>query len=186
MASTDLSRAASPAEPDRAAGAPKARDPEREAALGLGGLVPPAEALPDVLPTDRLLAGGKPVPELRAELRRIPNARNALSVVSVLVQAFGVIALAVWIDHPLAWVAAFVLMGRSFALFAILAHEAAHRLLFSKRWANDFIGRWVLAYPAFVPFDAYRRSHFAHHRDELGPDEPDLALYARYPITRDS
>ena len=26
----------------------------------------------------------------------------------------------------------------------------------------------------------------AHHRDELGPDEPDLALYPGYPISRDS
>ena len=193
MASTDLPTQApgAPAgvaeeEPDRLAGAPKARDPEREVTLGLAGLVPPASALPDALPTDRLLAGGKPVPAVRAELRRIPNLRNAVTVVGVLLQSFGVIALATWIDHPVTWVAAFLLMGRSFALYAILAHEAAHRLLFSKRWANDGIGRWLLAYPAFVPFDAYRRSHFAHHRDELGPDEPDLALYARYPVTRAS
>lgn len=189
MASTDLPTTGderTEEEPDRVANAPKARDAEREAALGLGGLAPADDALPQVLPTDRLLTGGKPVPALRAELRRIPNLRNAVSVVGVLIQSFGVIALAVWLDHPLAWVAAFLLMGRAFALYAILAHEAAHRLLFSKRWANDGIGRWVLAYPAFVPFDAYRRSHFAHHRDELGPDEPDLALYARYPVTRAS
>ncbi|MGZ4769605.1 MAG: fatty acid desaturase, partial [Ilumatobacteraceae bacterium] len=30
--------------------------------------------------------------------------------------------------------------------------------------------------------DAYRRVHMAHHRDEFGPDEPDIALYAGYPI----
>ena len=162
---------------------PKARDPERERRLGLGGMAPHASALPDVLPTDRLLAGGKPVPALRAELRRIPNLRNAGNVLSVWVQSFGVIALAVVLHHPLAWAAAFLLMGRAFALYAILAHEAAHRLLFSNRRLNDVVGRWGLAYPAFVPFDAYRRSHFAHHRDELGPDEPDIALYARYPVT---
>lgn len=166
--------------------APKARDREREAALVLAGMAPDDGRLPQVLPTDRLLAGGKPVPALRAELRRIPNARNVANVLGVLVQSFGVITLAVWLDHPVAWLAAFLLMGRAFALYAILAHEAAHRLLFSTRWLNDGVGRWLLAYPAFVPFDAYRRSHFAHHRDELGPDEPDLALYARYPITRAS
>ncbi|HEX6421382.1 MAG TPA: fatty acid desaturase, partial [Acidimicrobiales bacterium] len=70
--------------------------------------------------------------------------------------------------------------------FAILAHEAAHRLLFANRVANDLVGRWLLAYPALLPFEAYRRAHFAHHRDELGPDEPDLTLYAGYPITRRS
>ena len=30
---------------------------------------------------------------------------------------------------------------------------------------NDLVGRWLLAYPALVPFDVYRRSHFAHHRE---------------------
>ena len=60
--------------------------------------------------------------------------------------------------------------GRGFARFAILGHEAAHRLLFPNKRVNDFVGRWLLAYPAFVPFDLYRRGHFAHHRDEFGPE----------------
>jgi fatty acid desaturase len=153
---------------------------------GGNSVVPSAELLPDVLPTDRVLASGKPVPELRDALRRIPNLRNVANVLSVYLQSFGVIALAVWIDNPVTWVIAFVLMGRAFSLFAILGHEAAHRLLFSSRRWNDLIGRWFLSYPAFVPFDLYRRSHFAHHRDEMGPDEPDLALYQGYPIPPDS
>src|SRR5262245_48572780 len=145
-------------------------------------MVPPAELLPDVLPSERLTASGKAIPEVRAELRRIPNVRNGFNVLSVWAQSFGLIALAAWIDNPFMWVAAFVLMGRAFALYGILGHEAAHRLLFTKRWANDGIGRWGLAYPGFVPFDVYRRSHFAHHRDEHGPEEPDLAFYAGYPM----
>ena len=75
-------------------------------------------------------------------------------------------------------------MGRAFALFAILAHEAAHRLLFSRKALNDWVGRWLVGYPAFVPIDVYRRSHMAHHRDEFGPTEPDVALYAGYPTAR--
>lgn len=153
---------------------------------GQGGMVPPATALPDALPTQRLLASGKPKPPLRDELRRIPNARNIFNVVGVWLQSFGVIALAVWVDHPIVWTVAFLFMGRAFALYAILSHEAAHRLLFSKKRWNDFVGKWLLSYPAFVPFDAYRRVHFAHHKDEFGPNEPDLALYNRYPITRAS
>jgi fatty acid desaturase len=61
-------------------------------------------------------------------------------------------------------------------------HEAAHRLLFSNKRANDLVGRWLLGYPGFTSTDAYRRVHMAHHRDEFGPDEPDKALYAGYPI----
>jgi fatty acid desaturase len=77
-------------------------------------------------------------------------------------------------------------MARGFGLLAILSHEAAHRLLFSNRRVNDWVGRWVLSYPAFVAVDLYRRSHMAHHRDEMGPEEPDRNLYAGYPIAPDS
>ena len=149
-------------------------------------MVPPAESLPQVLPTDRLTESGMAVPELRAELRRIADVRNAGTVALAWLQALGTIGAAVWIGHPLAYAVAFVLMGSAFARFAIIGHEAAHKLLFTnKRW-NDAIGRWVIAYPAFVPLDAYRRSHFAHHKDEFGPNEPDLNLYNGYPITRAS
>ena len=37
-----------------------------------------------------------------------------------------------------------------------------------------------------MPLDAYRRGHFAHHKDEFGPSEPDLNLYNGYPITEAS
>ena len=40
-----------------------------------------------------------------------------------------------------------------------------------------------MAYPSFVALEAYRRGHFAHHKDEFGPNEPDLNLYNGYPIT---
>ncbi len=146
-------------------------------------MVPDAALLVDVLPTDRLQASGMPKPELREQLRRIPNGRNVANVASVWVQSFGVLAVATWLDRWWGWAIAFLLMGRAFALYAILGHEAAHRLLFSNRRVNDLIGRWGLSYPAFVPFDLYRRSHFAHHRDEMGPNEPDLAFYRGYPIT---
>jgi fatty acid desaturase len=69
---------------------------------------------------------------------------------------------------------------------SILAHEAAHRLLFGDRRINDLVGAWLLAYPALLPITVYRRAHMAHHREEFGPDEPDLALYRGYPITRAS
>jgi fatty acid desaturase len=139
-----------------------------------------------VLPTERLSATGMPVPAVRVELRRIPNLANAWTVAALWLTTFGVIALAVWLNHPLAWVAAFFLMGRAFALYAILGHEAAHRLLFTGKRPNDTIGRWFVSYPAFVPFDIYRRSHMAHHKEEFGPDEPDMNLYNGYPLPRAS
>jgi fatty acid desaturase len=149
-------------------------------------MVPPPDALPHTLPTDRLSDTGRPAPALRADLRRIPNLRNVATVAGAWLQSFGVVALAVWVDRWWAYLAAFFLMGRAFALLNILGHEAAHRLLFRSRRANDLVGRWLLAYPGWTPFDLYRRSHMAHHKDELGPEEPDLGLYSGYPVTRAS
>ena len=149
-------------------------------------MVPSTDRLPDVLPAGRLLQDGRPDAALRTELRRIPGFRNALTVSGAWLQVAAVIGAAVWLDRWWAWLLAVVLMGRSFALLLILSHETAHRLMFRRHRVNDLVGRWLLAAPGFVPFDAYRRSHMAHHRDELGPEEPDAGLYAGYPISRAS
>ncbi|MBV8464067.1 MAG: fatty acid desaturase family protein [Acidimicrobiales bacterium] len=141
-------------------------------------------ARPEVLPTERLLANGVARPELRADLRRIPDARNALTVVSVWTYVAVLIGGAVWIGNPLAYLAAFLLMGPMYARFAILMHEAAHKLLFTNKRINDVVGTWLLAYPTFTPISIYRRGHFAHHKEEFGPKEPDLAFYRPYPCDR--
>jgi fatty acid desaturase len=149
-------------------------------------MVPQPDVLPDVLPTERLLPNGMPIPELRASLRRIQGGRNAITIVLALVQSVGVFLLAGWLGTWWAYVAAYLLVGRGFALLAILGHEAAHRLLFKRRWLNDGVGRFLVAALSFTPLELSRRSHLSHHRDELGPTEPDLGLYSGYPITRAS
>lgn len=141
------------------------------------------QALPDVLPTERLLAGGKAAPGLRSELRKIPNLRSGLAVVLVVAEPVAIVWLAIAVSHPAMWVLAFFLMGRQYARFASLGHEAVHRTLFTNKRLNDFVGRWILSYPSWVPFELYRRAHMDHHRDEMGPKEPDMALYRAYPIS---
>lgn len=158
----------------------------RNAPPGFGAMVASDDDLPLVLPTHRLLERGKPVPELRASLRQIPNGRSWLAVVMVCVEPVAVIWAAVWLAHPVSWVAAFLLMGRAYARFASLGHEAVHKTLFTNKKLNDWVGRWILSYPSWVPFELYRRAHIDHHRDEMGPKEPDLALYVNYPVTRAS
>lgn len=147
-----------------------------------GGMVPPAELLPQVLPTERLTETGVPIRELRDEFRRVPSTRNAITTVSVWAQVVGEIWLAVRVSHPLVWAAVFLLMGRNFANMAILGHEASHRILFHHRRLNDFVGRWLAFYPNFTAFDIYRRSHMAHHREEFGPTEPDMNFYSGFPV----
>ena len=150
-------------------------------------MVPPTSALPDVLPTERLNARGMPVPAIRDHLRRIPNVRNALTLAGALAQTFGLMAVA---DRrrPVVDVADRLRPdGRGDMRCSTSSPTRRPTGCCSPTGRlNDFAGRWLLGYPTFQAFGAYRRVHFAHHRDELGPDEPDTDLYRGYPIPADS
>ena len=153
--------------------------------IRLGGMSPDVESLPTAHETALIRADGRPQSAMRDELRRIPSLRNGLSVAFLYVQVAALVAVVVaspglW--RLLTWPLVFVLMGRTHAQLASLMHEAAHRLLFKNRTLNDTVGRWLLGFPGFTTTDGYRRVHMAHHREEFGPDEPDFALYANYPV----
>jgi len=119
----------------------------------LGGMVPDPALLTPAHETELVRADGRPQPAFREQLRKIPSWRNAWSVVSVWLQAALILGLAVWWGNPAGYVVAFLLMGRTQAQLASLMHESAHRLLFSGRRLNDFVGYWWL-YPVFwlLPF----------------------------------
>jgi len=150
--------------------------------IRLGGMAPTTDVLKPGRITADVLADGRLTAVSREQLRRIPSWRNAASVVSVYAQTLAIITVTIIIG-PWAWIPAVLLMGRAHAQYASLMHEAAHRLLFRNKRANDFVGRWLIGYPSFTNTDAYRRVHMAHHREEFGPDEPDIPLYANYPIS---
>jgi fatty acid desaturase len=147
-------------------------------------MVASVDARPQVLPTGRLLESGVARPEIRRDLRRIDDRRNAVTVATVWLSVALLIGGSVWIDRWWSYLVAFVLMGPMYARFAILMHEAAHKLLFTDKRVNDFVGTWLLAYPTWTPISIYRRGHFAHHKEEFGPREPDLAFYGGYPCDR--
>ena len=143
--------------------------------------------LPTFAGSARLRPDGRPRPDFRAELRKIPNARNAANVLLTLAAGVGVVAAVIAADHWLAAVAAMPVMGVVLLRIFILHHEAAHRLLFSNRRINDLIGVNLIGW---LPFGTgthhYRRGHANHHRDEFGPKEPDFLLYSFYPVSRSS
>ena len=149
-------------------------------------MVPDASVFAPIDGNDKILANGHPTSQWRTELRHIPNFRNAISIASIYVQTTGIIWAALALHNPISYVVAFLLMGRAHAQLLALMHESVHRLLFRNRKLNDFAGRWLLGYMSFVNTDGYRYVHMAHHREEFGPNEPDIPLYANYPITRAS
>lgn len=150
-----------------------------------GGMVPS-----DIAPfagSDRLRPDGRPKAELRAELRQIPDARNAVTVLLALAFPPAIVAVVILAANPLVTIAAFPLMAIAQNRMYILHHEAAHRLLFSNRKINDVLGITVLGWiPLGTGTHHYRRGHSNHHRDEFGPKEPDFLLYSFYPIAKSS
>ncbi len=145
-----------------------------------GGIVPD---LPSFDGSERLRPDGRPRPGLRGDLCRIPNLRNAITVVSVLVMPPLLVCAVVAIDQWSAGVAAIPVMATLQNRLFILHHEGAHRLLFTNRRLNDIIGINLFGWLSFgTGTHDYRRGHNHHHRDEFGPKEPDFLLYSFYPI----
>ena len=141
----------------------------------------------DFTGSDLLREDGRPRPTFRAELRKIDNTRNALTVASVLLTPVLTVWLVGAIGQWWAVIAGFVAMALVQTRMYILHHEGAHRLLFSNRMINDLIGINLLGWLAFgTGTHHYRRGHANHHRDEFGPNEPDFLLYAFYPIAAQS
>ena len=152
----------------------------------LGGMVKHSSAFTVIAPNHKILANGHPDQELRTELRRISNVRNAISIASIYCQAGIIFWIPLTLNNPLFYVVAFLLIGRTHAQLLALMHESAHRLLFSNRLVNHFVGRWILGYPSCTNTAGYRRLHRADHRLEFGPHEPHILVYANYPVTRAS
>ena len=149
-------------------------------------MAPAPESLPKVVANSNIADDGRAFQNVRAELRRIPNLLNAWSVAWLYGQNILILVAAVQFNNPAVWLLAFLLMGRAHAQFASLAHESAHRTLFKNKTVNDWVGNWLLGYPVLTNTQAYRRVHMAHHKREFGPDEPDIPLYANYPVTNAS
>lgn len=149
----------------------------------LGAMALADDQLPIVIANTSVGADGRLLPDVRAELRRIPSWKNAWTVAWMYAQNILLLWFAVRVDDPFVWIATFLLMGRMHAQFASLMHEAAHRILFRNKALNDWVGDWLLGFPVITSTPAYRRVHMAHHREEFGPEEPDIPLYANYPIS---
>ena len=122
--------------------------------------------------------------ELILELTRRSAWRASIAVL----QDFAVIAvalaaaLAFW-PNPSAILLAVIVIGtRQHALF-VIAHDAAHYLLFENRKMNDIVGR-ACASVQGLSMCTYRVIHRLHHNNLYGELDPDTALHGGYPRGR--
>ncbi len=123
--------------------------------------------------------------ELRL-LRKRSDWRGAWMVAHAWGLIFGAMALFAWWPNPLTFLLAVTVVGARQLGLGILMHDAAHGLLFHDRRLNDWIGNWLCAYPQLLDLDIYRPYHFEHHRKTQQPDDPDLPLSAKFPVSRAS
>ena len=92
------------------------------------------------------------------------------------------LALAYW-PNPFVLVPAVIIIGtRQHALF-VIAHDAAHYLLYEQRWLNDGVGR-ICAMLQGLSMRTYRVIHRLHHNNLYGELDPDTALHGGYPRGR--
>ena len=81
---------------------------------------------------------------------------------------------------PLIW---FFVASRQHAL-AALAHEAVHGLLAPNKIINNFLGRYLAAFPILVSLSRYQAIHLLHHRKLFSTEDPDRPIYERYPVNQ--
>lgn len=123
------------------------------------------------------------------EKRRLGAKSNVVGLLLVL-HAWGLIlgsmALFAWWPNPFTFLLGVMVIGGRQLGLAILMHDAAHGLLFADRRLNDWVGRWLCAFPVFTSLTLYRPYHLQHHRFTQQAGDPDLGLSAPFPISRTS
>ncbi len=98
----------------------------------------------------------------------------------------GSIALFILFPNPLTFIFAFLMVGSRQHGMAILAHDAAHGVLFETKSLNEFAGKYLLAAPYGGDMLAYRKYHLKHHRFTQSDDDPDLPLSSKFPVSKAS
>ncbi|MBM88157.1 MAG: fatty acid desaturase [Gammaproteobacteria bacterium] len=91
---------------------------------------------------------------------------------------------AVW-PNPLTFIVGTILLGGRQMGFFVLTHEAGHNTLFKSKWLNECVCAWLTAPMDFFNGKAYMREHLEHHRSVGNDNDPDLANYYDYPISKE-
>jgi fatty acid desaturase len=114
--------------------------------------------------------------------------RSAWRAAAAVIADFAVIAvalaaaLAYWTNVLVILVSIIIIGTRQHALF-VIAHDAAHYLLFENRKLNDAVGRMAATVQG-LSMCTYRVIHRLHHNNLYGELDPDTALHGGYPRGR--
>lgn len=84
------------------------------------------------------------------------------------------------------FILAVMLIGSRQHGMSVLAHDAAHGVLFKTKAVNEWVGKYLLAAPYGGDMLAYRKYHLKHHRFTQSEDDPDLPLSSKFPVKPNS
>ncbi|CAN7236756.1 fatty acid desaturase family protein [Rhizobium sp. LjRoot98] len=87
----------------------------------------------------------------------------------------GAIAVSKYMQHPLVYLAAVLVIAGRMHAFGCLMHEAAHYRIIKNRKVSDWMSDLLLAWPIMATVDGYRMNHLAHHQHTNTDDDPDWA-----------
>ena len=129
---------------------------------------------------------------LRQDLKVLSQVNPLLSVYHLL-EIWGVIALAIYsslvlvplssgvLGFPVYLLAVAVIASRQHALM-VMTHEGIHKRLSRRLWLNDWLARFTAGFPVFISLAKWRFIHLYHHQYTHTADDPDRAIFARYPL----
>ncbi len=132
------------------------------------------------------------IPAIRQTVKRLSHISTPRAVYH-LVEVWVVIGLVVWLSGWLLppftgiWGACVyigavaVIASRQHALM-VLVHEAIHKRISRTVWINDTLTRFTAAFPVFISLSKWRFIHLYHHQYTHTKDDPDRAIFARYPL----
>jgi fatty acid desaturase len=134
-------------------------------------------------------------PDLRLAVKTLSQVNAAASVYHV-IEVWLVVAVTVYVSAVLVpfsagvfgglvyLVAVAVIASRQHALM-VLTHEGIHKRLSRTLWVNDWLARLTAAFPVFISLVKWRFIHLYHHQYTHTADDPDRAIYGRYPLARE-
>lgn len=97
-----------------------------------------------------------------------------------------IIALAIYgsLRFPVMYLLSIFIIANRILALSLICHEGLHGNLFLHPKLNNFVGRWLCAFPTFISFSKYRKLHLLHHRT-LGHEvaDPDKHLYDQFPMS---
>jgi len=129
---------------------------------------------------------------LKVEFLRLNQISNLKSAGFILLQWLWIavaIGFATGIGQWWSYLIAFVVIATRQNALLVIMHDATHWRLFSKRWANDFFGNLLCAFPTQIMVSRYRMDHLVHHQRNMNPGDPyklewDLDPHWHWPKTK--